>query len=71
MPIANFALHYVIMPSATTIKPTKLFKRYVDDILFLSETLKVTDNIKRRLKCTFEEHNLKLVFRENIHKVLW
>ena len=30
----------------------------------LSETLEVTDNVKSQLKCAFEEHNLKLVFRE-------
>ena len=62
--IANIALHHVIMPIANTIKTTKLFKRYIDDIVFLSETLEVTDNVKRRLKCAFEEHNLKLIFRQ-------
>jgi len=45
--IANIALHHVIMPIATTIKTTKLFKRYIDDIVFLSETLDVTDNVKK------------------------
>ena len=68
MSIANIALHHVIMPIATTIKTTKLFKRYIDDIVFLSETLDVIDNIKRRLKCAFEEHNLKLVFKETSTK---
>ena len=52
------------MPIATTIKTTKLFKRYIDDNIFLSETLDVTDNVKRQLNCAFEEHNLKLVFRQ-------
>ena len=52
------------MPVATTIKTTKLFKRYIDDVVFLSETLDVTDNVKRRLKCAFEKQHLKLVFRE-------
>ena len=64
MSTANIALRHLIMPIATTIKTTKLFKRYIDDIVFLSETLDVTDNVKRQLKCAFEEHNLKLVFRQ-------
>ena len=64
MSIANIALHHVIMPIAATIKTTKLFKRYIDDIVFLSETLDVTDHVKRQLKCAFEKHNLKLVFRQ-------
>ena len=52
--IANIALHHVIMPIATTIKTTKFFKRCIDDILFLSETLEVTNNVKSQLKCAFE-----------------
>ena len=66
--IENIALHHVIMPVATTIKTIKLFKCYIDDIVFLSKILDVTDNVKRRLKCAFEEHNLKLVFREKSTK---
>ena len=49
---------------ATIIKTAKIFKRYIDDIVFLSNTLEVTDNVKKRLKCAFEEHNQNLVFRE-------
>ena len=54
----------VILPIANTIKTTKLFKPYINDIVFLPETIEITDNVKRRLKCLFEEHNLKLIFRE-------
>ena len=62
--MANIALHHVIMLIANTIKTTKLFKCYIDDIVFFSETLEITDNLKRRLKCAFEVHILKLFFIE-------
>ena len=51
------------MPIKTSLKTTKLFKRYIDDIIFLSETI-ARDNIKSHLKFTFEKHNVKLVFRK-------
>ena len=62
--IANIALHHVILPIATTVKTSKLFRRYIDDIVFLSETKETTDHIKNQLKCAFKNHKLNLIFRE-------
>ena len=47
MSIANISLHHFIMLISTT---TKLFKRYIDDIVFLSKTLENTDNFNIQLR---------------------
>ena len=62
--IANIALHHVILEIETTLKTSILFKRYIDDIIFLSQTRAITDNIKNEIKTVFEKHDLKLIFRE-------
>ena len=42
--IGNIAIHHVVLQIEATIKTSILFKRYIDDIIFLSQTK--TDDIK-------------------------
>ena len=46
--IANIALQHVLLQIETTLKTLILFKRYIDDINFLSQTKTITDNIKKK-----------------------
>ena len=45
---ANITLQHVIIQIKTTLKTLIIFKRYIDDITFLSKTNTITDNIKNK-----------------------
>ena len=62
--ITNIALHHVVLLISTTIKTSTVFKHYIDDIIFLSETKETTHHIKDQLKCAFEKHSFNLIFTE-------
>ena len=47
--IANIALHHVLLQIAPTLKTAIIFKRYIDDIIFISQTEETTNKIKEKL----------------------
>ena len=61
--LANITLHYVILPVSEIINQTVLFKRYIDDIIWLSFGVDNTTKIKEALSRIFMENELELSFR--------
>ena len=62
--LANITLHYIIWPIAQFLQQTIIFKRFVDDIIWISLGEKRTNSIKEKLTSTFQEGGLELIFRE-------
>ena len=57
--IANISLHYIMMRS-TKLKKSLMIRRFIDDIIIISENETVSTEIIENLKTTFKEHNLNL-----------
>ena len=61
--LANITLHYIILPVSEIINQAVLFKRYIDDIIWLSFGVDNTTKIKEALSRVFMENKLELSFR--------
>ena len=64
MSLANIALHYLILPISSTINQSVLFKRLIDDIIWLSYGLDTATKIKQALICEFQKYGMELSFRD-------
>ena len=62
--LANITMHFIIQSIASDLKKTVLFKRFIDDIIFLSIGNNQTIMIKQCLKTIFSKYGLELSFRE-------
>ena len=60
--IANITLHYVLLPFAKTINHSQIFKRFIDDIVWLSFGQNTTQTIKNAILTAFCENDLKISF---------
>ena len=61
--LANITLHYVILPISDVLNRSILFKRFIDDIIWLSYGVETTLEIKNCLLKSFQDNNLDLTFR--------
>ena len=61
--VANITLHYILLPAADTINRAVIFKRFIDDIVWLSYDLDTTNEIQNLVSFTFEENKLEVLFR--------
>ena len=61
--LANITLHHIILPISNDLNKSELFKRYIDDIIWISQTKTLTDDIEQTLSDTFNSAGLKLTFR--------
>ena len=61
--IANMAVHYIVKTAHTTVNKSKLFVRFIDDILWISEGLEDTAAIEQALLKCFGDFGLRLTFR--------
>ena len=61
--LANIGLHY-IMHRIDILKETKIIKRYIDDIIYVTKDDINKEKIKNELIENFEKQELKLTFRE-------
>ena len=59
--IANICMHHVLLPLAKVLNKTIVFKKYIDDIIWLSYNYSTT-KIKELLQAQFNDFNLQLVF---------
>ena len=57
--IANISLHY-IMTKASKLNKSLFVRRYIDDILLISENISVSKEIIKDLRKTFKEYDLDL-----------
>ena len=61
--VANITLHNIILPIADKLKESIIFKRYIDDVIWISETELLTNDIQATLDDVFVSNRLKLTFR--------
>ena len=61
--IADIAVHYIVKIAHTTVNESKLFVRFIDDILWISEGLEDTAAIEQALLKCFGDFGLRLTFR--------
>ena len=61
--IANMAVHYIVKTAHSTVNKSKLFVRFIDDILWISEGLEDTAAIEQALLKCFGDFGLRLTFR--------
>ena len=61
---ANIALHYIIRKLPQINTTTKIFKRFIDDIVFIAEDDNNVKLIKESLTVGFRNFDLELTFRE-------
>ena len=62
--VANIAMHCVIRQIAEVLRQAEIFKRYIDDIMWISQGEAQTHLIKHSLKDKFAQYGLDLTFRE-------
>ena len=62
--IANITLHHVLLPISSKLNDAILFKRYIDDIIWISSTEELTTDIQTQLTDTFLQSGLNLTFRK-------
>nr|CAB3263301.1 uncharacterized protein LOC108950347 [Phallusia mammillata] len=61
--IANIAMHFIIKSITATLKRAEVFKRYIDDIIWVSSGIKTTSHIRSKLQYAFAREGLNLTFR--------
>ena len=64
--IANICMHYILLPLAKVLNKTVVFKRYIDDITWLSYNYFTTTKIKELLQAQFNGFNLQVVFNSRL-----
>ena len=62
--IANIALHYVIQNIPEINEKTKVFRRFIDDIIFISNDNQDTQTIKDKINAEFGKYDLKITYKE-------
>ena len=68
--IANLSLHYIIKELPMLNVKTVIFKRFIDDIIYITVDNPESDDIKTSLIDEFQKHNLELTFREMNTKII-
>ena len=61
--IANIALHFIISKIEEIKKYSKLFKRFIDDIIYIVEDDNNSEIIQQRLEQEFKKYDLELTTR--------
>jgi hypothetical protein len=56
-------LHAIILPIAEMLNNTIVYKRYIDDIMWISDSEDQTRELQNVLSCTFRDNGLHLTFR--------
>lgn len=62
--LANISLHYIIKNVDEIKEKTEIFKRFIDDILYITEENENSEKINNGLIREFAKHGLELTFRE-------
>ena len=62
--LANIVMHFIIEQISGNLKRTELFRRYIDDIFFISFGFNNTKSIQTALTNIFQNNGLTLTFRE-------
>ena len=62
--LVNIALHDIVCKVFTEVKHTEIFKRFINDIVWLSFGNQAKQNIKTKLSDTFAKYDLTFKYRE-------
>ena len=62
--LANITLHYMLLQITSILNNTVIFKRYIDDIMWISRSAILTNQIEHELTSIFNRNGLKLIFRK-------
>jgi len=62
--LANIAVHYILQPIADVLNEVELFRRFIDDIIWISASEMSNERIRQALTSTFENSGLELTFRQ-------
>ena len=62
--LANIAVHYILQPIADVLNEAELFRRFIDDIIWISASEISNERIRQTLTSAFENSGLELTFRQ-------
>ena len=62
--LANISMHFIMLKISNILNQAQLFKRFIDDIIWLSYGNALTEKIEQALTNTCMEYELKLTFRK-------
>ena len=62
--LANISMHFIMLKISNILNQAQLFKRLIDDIIWLSYGNALTEKIEQALTNTCMEYELKLTFRK-------
>jgi len=62
--LANIAVHYILQPIAGVLRETALFRRFIDDIIWIATSKLSNENIRQALTSAFVNSGLELTFRQ-------
>jgi len=62
--LANIAVHYILQPIADVLNEAELFRRFIDDIIWISASEISNERIRQALTSAFENSGLELTFRQ-------
>ena len=62
--LANIAVHYILQPIADVLNEAEFFRRFIDDIIWISASEISNERIRQALTSAFENSGLELPFRQ-------
>ena len=62
--LANISMHFIMLKISNILNQAQLFKRFIDDVIWLSHGNALTEKIEQALTNTCMEYELKLTFRK-------
>jgi len=62
--LANITVHYILQPTADILEQTELFRRFIDDIVWLTDSESTNIGIRSALNTVFKNKGLELTFRQ-------
>ena len=57
-------MHYILQPIADVLNEAELFRRFIDDIIWISASETSNERIRQALTSAFENSGLELTFRQ-------
>ena len=63
VPLANIAMHFVLLTISETLNKSSIFKRFIDDIVWIT-SYPNNHSITKALAVEFAKHDIKLVFKQ-------
>jgi len=62
--LANIAVHYILQPIAGMLREAALFRRFIDDIIWIATSKLSNENIRQAITSAFTNSGLELTFRQ-------